>query len=714
MQCLRGQVGPGGSPHGNHTQAVTGSGRRRGQEREGTTPQNKDATGPLLEVKRRGRCSWGQRRLADGAWVEVVYDLTSTYRVTTSFAGDDRYNDLYVAFAPFASRASLLAYRLHLRAVDPTYRNLVGVTVTTAEGVAASEIVADLEVPKVDEAEDDNTVSISGDNDARVSDKQDSTRTYIIVGAVGAALVLVAALWVLYLWRRRKAVVAEGEAGGCDALSGTVPQAASPAVTALVHIVAPAGRLGVVIDVSPGGGPSCVFEVKATSPLRGEICLGDRIIAVDDKDVQRRTPTELSTLLREKQGNKTRKITVLRDVNPGGWRGKATPLVDVVAPAGPIGVVIDLPPGGGPSCICELESTSPLRGELRLGDRIVAVDDEDVQRRTPAEVSTLLEEKQANNSRKITVIRGLESGTRHRGADAGLTERRGGAHEETTHKEETPVVATKVTVVGEMEVGAWYSGADPRADMSQKEKRGRCVREELTTTPVKPEESSGVLPSVAVSLKPQAETPSSQPQKCRLNAVVPPGKLGIILATPTSPGPAYIHNIRSDAPLSLRSDLKLGDEVIAVDDEDVQTLSATVISNLLASKSVKERKITVLRCSGGEMSQKSGNWLDDCGGSSNASAEDTSTPPPSKKTTSTAEDTPYRRASACSAAVATADTTGHAPPKSLNGVLPPQSRAAFVELSRQRLVKSKSRSVASSSSRSQLLSRTNKDGTQKK
>ena len=105
-------------------------------------------------------------------------------------------------------------------------------------------------------------------------------------------------------------------------MSGVVPQAASPAVTALVHIMAPAGRLGVVIDVSPGGGPSCIIKVKATSPLRGEICLGDRIIAVDDEDVQWRTPTEVSTLLREKQANKTRKITVFRDVSPGGWRGK--------------------------------------------------------------------------------------------------------------------------------------------------------------------------------------------------------------------------------------------------------------------------------------------------------------------------------------------------------------------------------------------------------
>ena len=62
-----------------------------------------------------------------------------------------------------------------------------------------------------------------------------------------------------------------------------------------IEILAPPGKLGTVFNMSPEGGAVHVSDIKEDSPLRGELRLGDKVIAVDDQDVSRMKAVEISS-----------------------------------------------------------------------------------------------------------------------------------------------------------------------------------------------------------------------------------------------------------------------------------------------------------------------------------------------------------------------------------------------------------------------------------
>lgn len=77
--------------------------------------------------------------------------------------------------------------------------------------------------------------------------------------------------------------------------------------------------------------------------------------------------------------------------------------IDIVAPSGRLGILVD--DVDGPTCISEISANSPMADKLRLGDQIIAVDDEDVQGEYAHDITFLLLAKSANVARKITVMR---------------------------------------------------------------------------------------------------------------------------------------------------------------------------------------------------------------------------------------------------------------------------------------------------------------------
>ncbi|KAL3772923.1 hypothetical protein ACHAW5_005907 [Stephanodiscus triporus] len=79
-------------------------------------------------------------------------------------------------------------------------------------------------------------------------------------------------------------------------------------------------------------------------------------------------------------------------------------LLDVYAPAGKLGVIIDTPDDGAPM-IHAIKDDSPIVDRVRVGDKLVAVDDEDVRPMTARKVSKLISTKMNNPSRKLTIIR---------------------------------------------------------------------------------------------------------------------------------------------------------------------------------------------------------------------------------------------------------------------------------------------------------------------
>ena len=79
-------------------------------------------------------------------------------------------------------------------------------------------------------------------------------------------------------------------------------------------------------------------------------------------------------------------------------------LLDVYAPGGKLGVIIDTPDDGAPM-IHAIKEDSPIADKVRVGDKLVAIDDEDVRPMTAKKVSKLLSTKANNPSRKLTIIR---------------------------------------------------------------------------------------------------------------------------------------------------------------------------------------------------------------------------------------------------------------------------------------------------------------------
>jgi hypothetical protein len=80
------------------------------------------------------------------------------------------------------------------------------------------------------------------------------------------------------------------------------------------EVVAPAGKLGVVID-TPTEGPPTVFDIKKNSPLLGQISIGDHLIRVDEEDVSTYSAVRVSKLIGEKAKNPQRKFLLTRQEN---------------------------------------------------------------------------------------------------------------------------------------------------------------------------------------------------------------------------------------------------------------------------------------------------------------------------------------------------------------------------------------------------------------
>ena len=77
------------------------------------------------------------------------------------------------------------------------------------------------------------------------------------------------------------------------------------------EVVAPPGKLGVVID-TPSEGPPTVFAVKETSPLHGKVETGDHLMQVDDEDVSTFSAVKVSKLIGNKAKNPERKFLFSR------------------------------------------------------------------------------------------------------------------------------------------------------------------------------------------------------------------------------------------------------------------------------------------------------------------------------------------------------------------------------------------------------------------
>ena len=88
------------------------------------------------------------------------------------------------------------------------------------------------------------------------------------------------------------------------------------------------------------------------------------------------------------------------------------------------------------------------------------------------------------------------------------------------------------------------------------------------------------------------QSQSSKPQTLEIYA--PSGKLGVVIDVPLNSTTPVVHAIKDSCPI--RNEIQVGDQLLAVNEEDVRNMSAVEVSRLISRKSGEEvRKLTVLR-----------------------------------------------------------------------------------------------------------------------
>ena len=79
-----------------------------------------------------------------------------------------------------------------------------------------------------------------------------------------------------------------------------------------IEIYAPMGKLGIVIDTPMSSSTPIVHAIKDTCPIKNEIYVGDKLVAVDDIDVREYQAVDVSMLIGNKSGQERRKLTIIR------------------------------------------------------------------------------------------------------------------------------------------------------------------------------------------------------------------------------------------------------------------------------------------------------------------------------------------------------------------------------------------------------------------
>ena len=220
------------------------------------------------------------------------------------------------------------------------------------------------------------------------------------------------------------AVAVASSARGSGGGTGAASQYPHTTSNVMLNIIIPPGIAGIVLDTRPGvRGCAYVCKIKNNCPIKDQIQLEDRIIAVDDEDVQTMNAVKLSKLLAKRSANAQRKMTILRRVvntdgipsilsndqlvedNNGAAEGET---IDVIAPAGKLGIILvdpESPDPPGPAFVFNMRDDGPLVDMVKLGDRITAIDDVDVRTMSAENVSKLLGSKNSKPRRKISILR---------------------------------------------------------------------------------------------------------------------------------------------------------------------------------------------------------------------------------------------------------------------------------------------------------------------
>eukprot|EP00522_Entomoneis_paludosa_P008786 CAMPEP_0172446684 /NCGR_PEP_ID=MMETSP1065-20121228/6229_1 /TAXON_ID=265537 /ORGANISM="Amphiprora paludosa, Strain CCMP125" /LENGTH=783 /DNA_ID=CAMNT_0013197873 /DNA_START=22 /DNA_END=2373 /DNA_ORIENTATION=+ len=310
--------------------------------------------------------------------ITLAYDQFVSYREQ---GANPSANPLDVILSPFDDPVLVENYLRELRDSNPAFENIPAGSMVTPDG---SSILS----PSTDNPDDDG-----GDDQGSI---------LIVAALAGVVVILIVIVAAVFLYRRRKNKADPKSREDQDEVSLPIsappPPAEEGATTELIigedeisALYEPsigaysydAEQSMSTVDydyskVASGGGNRSV--VSSAGGTLGENTMQDSLTQT--------TPTT------DRFGRWTSMSSKLLDDEPSTYT--------VAAPAGKLGVVVDTPDEGAP-VIHAVKDTSVLHGKVHVGDRLLAVDDEDVSTMSAVNISRLISKKAHAQVRTFTL-----------------------------------------------------------------------------------------------------------------------------------------------------------------------------------------------------------------------------------------------------------------------------------------------------------------------
>jgi len=314
-------------------------------------------------------------RNLSGDDVEISYKQTVNYRITQEGTSDISLRTSEILAFPFATDRR---QGIYVESLKTTSSETFG-SVTDSSSVTI------------------NNPPTSVPSSAPSSlDEESESSLGILIGSVVGAVVFVALLFGAYIFYKRR----KQSEGRREDEEGIMPVINQDEGSTLAE---PTPRLGMISSNESIG------------------LYGDQSIATQDYDYAKAYGNESITSSaggtfgsiaagKTKTSFNESQSIISKNSSFDALYGNVTPSVskenylDVYCPPGKLGVVIDTP-DSGPPVVHGVKDSSVVADQIRVGDKVVAVDDEDVRTFTAIKVSKMISRKSANPTRKLTILR---------------------------------------------------------------------------------------------------------------------------------------------------------------------------------------------------------------------------------------------------------------------------------------------------------------------
>lgn len=350
-----------------------------------------------------------QRHLQDETdpkFVIVTYNQRSIYKTDDP----EKFDDVYVATGPFMTRDGSEGYIDALKSLSPYYNDILS--------------VGSVKVDPAPLGMDGQMRAAGGNNQ---DDSSDKTMIYIIGGAVGAAFLIAALGTIVYRRRsssrrsqepvgnRPPSSISEYDMGedlestsGCSETYETATTSSTRISSRRKSNSNSRSDDAAAIATIPENSTSNVSNMSRSDHSKSRYDDATALVTMPEDSTSNLSQLSRSGHSNSRFNDTTALVTMpdnsTSNISRAMTSAESALILHIIAPPGKLGVIIDDSPEG--EChVCDIRDSCPIRSQIQLDDKIMSVDDEDVQTMSAMDVSMMLGQRRRNAQRKITVLR---------------------------------------------------------------------------------------------------------------------------------------------------------------------------------------------------------------------------------------------------------------------------------------------------------------------